>query len=186
MSSVARLLHRPQHVQEVLVPLVGGELPHRGGDVFLPHLPRAVGIDGHAAAEPVEKPPAPDLGGQTTAASDTTQLAFPADGKIVRGYQKGKNDGIDIGASAGSAVKAAGNGTVAAITQDTDQVPILVIRHDGNLLTVYAGIDAIGVKKGDAVTRGQPVAKVRAGATPFLHFEVRKGFESVDPLPYLK
>ena len=83
-------------------------------------------------------------------------------------------------------MKAAGNGTVAAITQDTDQVPILVIRHDGNLLTVYAGIDAIGVKKGDKVTRGQPVAKVRAGATPFLHFEVRKGFESVDPLPYLK
>lgn len=134
-----------------------------------------------AASEPVATPPAPDLG-QT----DTAKLAMPVSGKIIRGYQKKKNDGIDIGSAGGTAVAAAGSGTVAAITKDTDGVPILVIRHEANLLTVYANIDGIAVKKGDKVKRGQTIAKVRASDPAFLHFEVRQGFESVDPMPYLQ
>lgn len=138
------------------------------------------------AAEPVKTPPAPDLGSQKTAASGTATLAMPVAGKIIRGYQKKKNEGIDISASAGTAVGAAGDGTVAAITKDTEQVPILVIRHDGNLLTVYANIDGIAVAKGDRVKRGQTIAKVRSSDPAFLHFEVRQGFDSVDPVPYLQ
>ena len=75
---------------------------------------------------------------------------------------------------------------MAAITRDTDQVPILVIRHAGNLLTIYANIDKISVKKGDRVDRGQTIAKVRAANPAFVHFEVRKDFDSVDPMPYLE
>ncbi len=134
-----------------------------------------------AAAAPVDTPPAPDLG--TTA---STKFGMPVSGKIIRGYQKGKNDGIDISAGAGSTVAAAGSGTVAAITKDTKGVPILVLRHDGNLLTVYANIDAPSVKKGDKVKRGQAIAKVRASDPAFLHFEVRQGFDSVDPTRYLQ
>jgi murein DD-endopeptidase MepM/ murein hydrolase activator NlpD len=113
-------------------------------------------------------------------------MSMPVSGKIIRGYEKKKNDGIDIASSAGTEVVAADAGTVAAITRDTDQVPILVLRHDNNLLTVYANIDGITVKKGDKVARGQPVAAVRAGEPSFLHFEVRRGFESIDPMPYLE
>ncbi len=111
---------------------------------------------------------------------------MPVSGKIIRGYQKKKNEGIEIAAAAGTAVAAAGDGTVAAITKDTEGVPILVVRHAGNLLTVYANIDAITVKKGDKVSRGQPIAEVRASDPAFLHFEVRQGFDSVDPMPYLQ
>ena len=110
---------------------------------------------------------------------------MPVQGRIIRAYQKGKNEGIGISASAGTSVVAADDGTVAAITRDTDQVPILVVRHADNLLTVYAGVDQIAVKKGDSVKRGQKIAVVRAANPPFLHFEVREGFESVDPGPYL-
>ncbi|PTW47155.1 LysM peptidoglycan-binding domain-containing M23 family metallopeptidase [Rhodovulum kholense] len=113
------------------------------------------------------------------------RFAMPVSGSIIRGYQKGKNDGIDISAKAGTAVKAAADGTVAAITRDTDQVPILVVRHSDNMLSVYANIDGIAVQKGAKVTRGQTVAQVRSGNPAFLHFELRKGFESVDPMPYL-
>lgn len=134
------------------------------------------------ASKPVEKPPAPDVGATTASA----KLAMPLQGSIIRGYQKKKNDGIDISASAGTAVAAAGDGTVAAITKDTEGVPILVIRHADNLLTVYANIDGIAVKKGDKVKRGQTIAKVRGSNPAFLHFEVRQGFESVDPMPYLQ
>ncbi|PIE08795.1 MAG: peptidase M23 [Rhodobacterales bacterium] len=130
------------------------------------------------------KPATPDLSGDRTAASGT-RMSLPADGKIVRAFQKGRTDGIDIAAGAGSAVKAAAEGTVAAITRDTDQVPILVLHHAGNLLTVYAGIDAIKVKKGDKVSRGQTIAQVRAADPAFLHFQVRKGMVSVDPMDFL-
>jgi len=111
---------------------------------------------------------------------------MPAEGRITRGFQRGRNDGIDIGAAAGSPVRAAEDGTVAAITRDTDQVTILVIRHEGNLLTVYANIDEVSVERGANVRRGQQVARVRAGDPAFLHFEVRQGFDAVDPLTFLQ
>lgn len=133
-----------------------------------------------AAAKPVA-----DLGASRTAAS-SSKLAMPVGGQVIRGYSKGKNEGIDIGATAGASVAAAADGTVAAITKNTEGVPIVVIRHDNNLLTVYGGIDAVGVAKGAKVSRGQSIAKVRAGSPAFLHFEVRKGFDSVDPMQYLQ
>ena len=135
---------------------------------------------------PKETPDSPDLASDQTSASDTGKLVLPVVGKIIRGYSKGSNDGIDIAASAGTPVKAAGAGTVAAITRDTDQIPILVIRHPGNLLTVYAGVDIVRVSKGQAVKRGQTIGEVRKGTPSFLHFEVREGFESVDPNTYLQ
>lgn len=138
-----------------------------------------------AAETPEAAPEEPDLGAQQTAAS-AARFAMPADGKIIRAYVKGKNDGIDIAAPAGSPVKAAADGSVAAITKDTTGTPIVVLRHDGGLLTVYAGVDAVSVAKGDKVTRGQTIAKVKAGDPAFLHFEVRQGAESTDPMPYLQ
>lgn len=138
-----------------------------------------------AAQKPKETPPSPDLGAERTTAS-AASFVMPADGKIIRGYSKGKNDGIDIAASAGSSVKAAADGVVAAITKDTEQVPIVVIRHAGGLLTVYAGLDGIKVAKGAKVKRGQTIAAVRAGNPAFVHFEVRKGVDSIDPLQYLQ
>jgi murein DD-endopeptidase MepM/ murein hydrolase activator NlpD len=130
-------------------------------------------------------PPAPDMGAQKSAAS-ATRLSMPAQGKIIRGYQKGKNAGIDISAPAGSPVTAAADGTVRIITKTAQGVPIIVLRHDGDLLTVYASVDGITVAKGDTVRRGQAIAKVRAGDAPYVHFEVRRGTDSVDPMPYLQ
>lgn len=140
--------------------------------------------DGTKAAAPAAKPVA-DLGTNRSGAS-ASKLAMPVSGQVIRPYAKGKNEGIDIGASAGAGVVSAADGTVAAITKNTDGVPILVIRHANNLLTVYGGIDAVAVAKGASVKRGQQIAKVRAGNPSFLHFEVRKGFDSVDPMSYLQ
>lgn len=136
--------------------------------------------DPEPIASETPSPPA-DLSNDRTNASSAV-FSMPASGSIVRGYEKGKSDGIDIAAGAGAVVKAAGDGTVAAITRDTDNIPILVIRHSGNLLTVYANIEDLTLEKGDRVSKGQSIAKVR-GST--LHFEVRQGFDSVNPVDYL-
>lgn len=135
------------------------------------------------AAEPGPAAPTTDLGATRTAASAGGRFQMPVSGSIIRVYEKGRNDGIDISATAGTAVKAAGSGTVAAVTQDTTGAPIVVVRHDGNLMTVYTGLDGLDVAKGDTVSAGQSIGK--AGRGGFVHFEVRQGFDSVDPEKYL-
>ncbi|KUJ80618.1 peptidase M23 [Ruegeria marisrubri] len=132
------------------------------------------------------KTPEPAVTTAAPTSSSKSALALPVSGKIIRPYQKGKNEGIDIAGTPGSPVSAAEAGTVAAITADADKVPIIVIKHSKDLLTVYANVDSITVKKGDRVKRGQKIASLRGGNKAYVHFEVRKGFDSVDPQPYLK
>jgi len=136
------------------------------------------------AAEPVAPIAAPDLS-KTETPTDGARMVRPVDGAIIRDYARGRNDGIDIAASPGAPVKAADAGTVAAITEDTNGIPIVVIRHPGSLLTVYSNVGALSVEKGDTVTRGQKIAEIRRDGAAALHFEVRDGFESVDPNRFL-
>ena len=64
----------------------------------------------------------------------------------------------------------------------------MLIRHEDQFLTVYGRIAEVAVSRGDRVERGQTIAVV-AGADaprdPSLHFEVRRGAESVNPEDYL-
>ena len=151
-----------------------------GGETSTPQPP--------SASKPLPDPEPPKVEPKpvnTAAAASTGRLTRPVAGEVIRPYKKRENEGIDISAPAGTPVKAADAGTVAAITRDTDQIPILVLRHANGLLTVYANISDVDVKKGDKVSRGQTIAKVRSGNPSFLHFEVRQGFESVDPDKFL-
>ena len=74
---------------------------------------------------------------------------------------------------------------MAAITADTQGVPIIVVKHKEKLLTVYAGLGNITVKEKDQVFRGQVIGTVGSGSPSFLHFEVREGFKSIDPMAFL-
>ena len=138
-------------------------------------------------AEPVQETDAPDLSDeQTEPATPEARMAMPVRGDIVREYAKGKNDGIDIAASPGTAVTAADDGVVAAITEDTRGIPIIVVKHEDNLLTVYSNVADVAVEKGQQISRGGQLAEVRGDGTSAIHFEVRDGFDSVDPMPYLE
>ncbi len=147
---------------DVTVPGEGSPTPNPPS-ASLP-LPEETTAKPGAVAAPL---PSPNLAEDRTVASGTAKMLIPVTGKIIRGYEKDKTDGIDIAAQAGSRVRAAADGVVAAITRNTDQVPILVIRHPDNLLTVYANIDDIKVSKDDKITvvnRSPPCA---AAATAF-------------------
>jgi murein DD-endopeptidase MepM/ murein hydrolase activator NlpD len=141
-----------------------------------------------ASVDPVVVPdPEPAAAAAPTApeAEVTTAFRRPVEGEVLRAFSA-RNEGIDFRAAEGAPVSAAAGGTVAAITRDTDQVPILVLRHADGLLSVYANIKDIRVEKGDAVRAGQRIAAVGGGSPPFLHFEIRRGFDAVDPAPLLR
>lgn len=180
--------------QRLLIP-VAGQSPQRTAEVVTtpgsgsptPRPPSAAeplpAEKTEPAAKPVETPDAPNMGASRTQASGGGRFQMPVTGSIIRTYEKGRNDGIDLSAPQGTTVKAAGSGTVAAVTRDTDGVPIVVIRHSGDLMTVYAGLDNLQVAKGATVNSGQAIGT--SAASGILHFEVRRGFDSVDPEDYL-
>lgn len=131
-------------------------------------------------------PKAPNIGTPTTTvAPKASTFAYPVQGSIIRAYASGRNEGIDISVPAGTSVKAAGTGSVAAVTTDTSGSAIVVVKHDGGLLTVYTNLEGLTVAKGASVSKGQTIGKVRAGDPSFLHFEVRRGLTSVDPADFL-
>lgn len=136
-------------------------------------------------ADPKPTKPVAEIG-QSTAKASKAAMSMPVSGSIIREYAKGRNEGIDISAASGSAVKAAASGKVAAVTKNTENVNIVVIRHPDDLLSIYTHLDDLTIKKGDAVSKGQTIGKVRSGDPSYLHFEVRKGFDSVDPMTYLQ
>jgi murein DD-endopeptidase MepM/ murein hydrolase activator NlpD len=129
------------------------------------------------------------------AAQEQGGLAFrwPAKGRVISEYGSKpnglRNEGINISVPEGTGVRAAEGGIVAYAGNELKGYGNLVlIRHEGGWVTAYAHNKELFVKRGDAVKRGDVIAK--AGQTgsvssPQLHFEVRKGATAVDPMRFL-
>jgi len=141
-----------------------------------------------ATPEPAPAPaPAPEpTPVAAPAPSGELRLIRPVTGPVVIGFNQGagraKNDGIDFASPAGSPVVAATDGEVALVSQSLGGLgTIVLLRHQGEYLTVYGRIESVTVKKGDLVQRGQKIGTVAQSTEPRMHFEVRKGAESLDP-----
>jgi len=121
------------------------------------------------------------------------KFAWPLKGTIVSKYGtigKGRNnDGINIKATLGAAVKAADSGRVAYAGNELKGFGnIILIKHDDGWITAYAHNDRLFVKKGQRVRKGEKIAA--AGSTgsvnsPQLHFEIRSGKKALNQLNYL-
>jgi murein DD-endopeptidase MepM/ murein hydrolase activator NlpD len=122
---------------------------------------------------------------------DGPPLAWPLEGVLYGRYgvRAGKrHDGIDIAAPEGTPVRAAADGLVLYAGEQAGYGAIVILRHDGGLVTLYAHNSKLLVEEGDRVRRGEPVARVgQTGRTtgPHLHFEVRQGTRPKNPLLFL-
>jgi murein DD-endopeptidase MepM/ murein hydrolase activator NlpD len=142
------------------------------------------------APEPVVPAPAAT---PPQSAATAPRFSNPVDGPIVRPYSRAagatRNDGVDFGAAAGAPVRAAADGQVALVSESLGGLgTIVLIRHANEILTVYGRVDSVSVKKGDRVSRGQSIGAVAPaadGGNPTMHFEVRRGADSVDPADFL-
>lgn len=96
--------------------------------------------------------------------------------------------GIDIGASSGSDIIAAADGTVTISTYSYSAGNYIMINHGGGVSTVYMHCSKLLVSEGETVKQGQVIAKV--GSTgystgPHLHFGVRLNGTYVNPSQYV-
>ena len=118
---------------------------------------------------------------------------WPIEGRVISAFGPKPggmhNDGINIDAPIGSAVRAAQSGVVAYVGNELRGYGNLVlIRHAGGWMTAYAHNDALLVETGDIVERGQVISL--SGMTgrvsrPQVHFEIRLDDEPQDPLGLL-
>lgn len=118
-------------------------------------------------------------------------LRWPLHGVLYSrfGVRQGqRHDGIDISAPEGTPVLAAAGGVVVYTGRQSGYGAIVIVKHDGGLVTLYAHNSAVLVKEGERVEPGTPIARVgQSGRTtgPHLHFEVRDGTRPRNPLFYL-
>ena len=105
------------------------------------------------------------------------------DGKLEKKW-KGRHLGVDIGARRGSRVKAANDGRVVLTGHFFGTGRCVYLDHGLGLFSMYFHLDAIDVKMGDAVKRGQTVGRVGStgsSTAPHLHWEARIARTSIDP-----
>jgi murein DD-endopeptidase MepM/ murein hydrolase activator NlpD len=99
------------------------------------------------------------------------------------------HEGIDIWAPEGTPIKAAAGGVVIWAGPRGGYGNAVIIDHGSGVGTVYAHQSAIAVGAGQSVSRGQTIGYVGhtglAGG-PHLHFEVRVGGHTFDPLAYVR
>lgn len=100
--------------------------------------------------------------------------------------------GIDFGASEGTDVVAALDGTVdKVITNNVLTGVTVVIKHSNSLSTVYQSLKNPTVKVGDSVKQGDKIGEVSTtmgiekNFGPHLHFEVLVNGKQVNPNNYL-
>ncbi len=178
--------------QQLLIPIVNTPAPRstgtsKPGKGTATPTPPSASKPLPKKVKPAVVPASPDLGKLKTK-SDESKFLMPVNGKIIAAYsgKAGGNEGIDIAASTGTAVKSAGDGEVALISKSVGSNTIVLIRHAGNVFTVYSNVTNVKLTKGQQIKRGQRIGAVAEGSPSILHFEVREGTKSVDPAPFLK
>ena len=129
----------------------------------------------------------------TEATGALPTFRWPVRGKVITSYgakTNGKaNEGINLSVPEGTPVRAAEDGVVGYSGNELKSYGNLVlVRHSNGYVTAYAHASEVLVKRGDAIKRGQIIAKSGQSGevgSPQLHFEIRKGSSPVDPLQFL-
>ncbi|MGV3579846.1 peptidoglycan DD-metalloendopeptidase family protein [Brevundimonas sp.] len=147
-----------------------------------------------AAPLPARQPAATGSTGVAPAGSPVFQ--WPVRGEIVRRFgpvgMGERNNGINIGASAGEAVSAAAGGRVAYVGEVVGLGLTVIVVHRDGWRTSYSHLGSTTVDDGADVRTGQQIGTVGLTAgdgRPSIHFETRRmqGDQplAIDPLTVL-
>jgi lipoprotein NlpD len=171
--------------------------------LFIPGAKRELAVPpaGEAPAARVEPRPSRRLGPSAIPraglhpldpAARGEALSWPAPGVLISGFgarERDQHDGIDLACPEGTPVRAAEDGVVLFAGEQRGYGNLVLLAHEGDLVTVYAHNSENLVQKGERVARGAQIARVghTGNATgPHLHFEVRLNARPRDPLGFLR
>ncbi|MDB5420154.1 MAG: Peptidase [Brevundimonas sp.] len=165
------------------------------GNAALPAAPRQ---GAPIAPAPVpSRPLAPQGQAASAPVTGAIPLQWPVRGDIVKPFgpvaMGERNNGVNIGASAGAVVSASAAGRVAYVGDDVaGQGLMVVIVHRDGWRTVYAQLGSATVENNADVRAGQQIGTVGLTAgdgRPSIHFETRRmqgdNPVAVDPLSVL-
>ena len=170
--------------------------------------PEAPAVVETISPDPVETKTAPmpeeEVDDTPVAAEAPRTVVSPLDGQVVAAFSVDQlvynetlgdwrtHDGVDISASAGTAVLAACAGTVAGVEDDPLMGTTVTISHAAGYQTVYASLqEHPSVEIGDSVSAGQAIGAVgdtaaaEAAQGPHLHFSVTRDGDVVNPDDFL-
>lgn len=159
-----------------------------GQKIFIPGAARQLPVEIITPTTVSLKPRPP---GSSPARGSGT-LMWPIAGIVTSGYGgRGQSfhDGIDIAAPEGTPVRAVESGEVIYSDQLHGYGNLVIVRHAGSLVTVYAHNRENDVREGQSVSLGDKIAEVGStgnATAPHLHFEVRRDNVAEDPLNYLR
>jgi septal ring factor EnvC (AmiA/AmiB activator) len=128
------------------------------------------------------------------------RLDWPVEGSVVGRFGPERhprfgtttlNNGIDIAAAAGTAVRAVARGRVDFTSDDFAAFgQVIVVNHGNGYYTLYGHLSEILVQQGQEVPAGQAIGRVGDSGTSLkgtvLHFEVRNGGSALDPEDWLR
>ena len=117
-------------------------------------------------------------------------LFRPMSGEIINGFNISstglRNEGIDIKGSEEASVYSVHNGTIVLVsTSAGKRLNVVIIKHDEEFLSIYAGLQRVEYQKGSKVEKGWKIGTVNE-VNNTLHFELRRGNTPLDPEAYLK
>ncbi len=164
------------YIDETLSLTIGQNLVVPGG---IKSEPVVVPVPGYAPSNP---PPI------NYAAAGNGLFARPLPGPINQ-YPSWYHPGIDIGASYGAGVYAAGSGRVITASQYGPGFGMhIFVDHGNGYITAYAHLSSMKVNVGRNISKGQLIGSVGCSGLctgPHLHFEVRRNGARINPLSVL-
>lgn len=126
------------------------------------------------------------------------QLPYPTAGLVEVAFGKVVNPrfntvtvqkGIDIRAAEGAEVRTIGTGSVVFSGWLKGYGNLVIVDHGSAFHSLYAHLSNSQVDVGTAVEEGETIGQVGDTGSlkgSYLYFEIRKGGQAVDPLPWLK
>lgn len=147
----------------------------------------ASAVQGAERSKAAPKPATSGAAAAQATAAGVPALKWPIKGVVYSrfGARSGsRHDGIDIAAPEGTPIAAAADGQTIFSGVQRGYGNLVILRHEGGWVTIYAHNSKNLVREGQNVRQGQIIAHVgRTGRAtgPHVHFEVRRGTKPIDP-----
>ncbi|MBR5156685.1 MAG: M23 family metallopeptidase [Clostridia bacterium] len=126
-----------------------------------------------------------------------TKMEMPIKTDVISQFgtrtdKNGKNEfhyGVDFAGNAGDKIRSVSDGTVAEIGNSEEYGNFILIKHNDSISSFYGNCEKILPQKNDKIKSGQVIATLginKASDVAHLHFEIREGDSSLDPMVFLE